>query len=134
MKSVPLSVSYRPITATPFGRGGDYQEIPPCDALKPYIRCFWGTSRPQISSETAGRLVIPDTCMDIIVRVKPSDCTVTAAFCAVDEHTYQSGWTESSAVVSTFGIRFFGWSAVLFSTEDFRHTKNRAFCGVVVKQ
>ncbi len=127
MKSVPISVSYRPITATPFLRSGDYQEIPPCDALKPYIRCFWGTPRPQISSETAGRLVIPDTCMDIIVRVKPSDHTVTAGFCAIDEHTYKSGGAESGAVLSTFGIRFFCWSAVLFSTEGFRHTKNRAF-------
>ena len=127
MKSVPLSVLYRPITAMPFGRNGDDWEIPPCDALKPYIRCFWETSRPQISSETAGRLVIPDTCMDIIVRVNPSDHAVTASFCAIDEHTHQPGGAESGASLSTFGIRFFCWSAALFSTEGFRHTKNRAF-------
>lgn len=127
MRSVPLSVLYRPITAAPFERGGDYQEIPPCDALKPYIRCFWGTPRPRTSSDTAGRLVIPDTCMDIIVRIKPSDHTVTAGFCAMDEHTYQSGGEESGAGLSTFGIRFFCWSAALFSTESFRRTKNRAF-------
>ena len=119
--------SYRPITAAPFLRRGDYREIPPRGALKPYIRCFWGTPCPQVSSETAGRLVIPDTCMDIIVRVRYSDHAITSDFCAIDEHTYQSGGAESDAGLSTFGIRFFGWSAVLFSTEGFRHTKNRAF-------
>ena len=137
MKSIPLSALYHPITAAPFLGSGAYQEIPPCGALKPYIRCFWGTPLPQSSSETAGRpaipdtvipdTVIPDTCMDIIVRVDPSDHTVTAGFCAMDERTYQAGGAESGAGLSTFGIRFFGWSAVLFSTEGFRHTRNRVF-------
>ena len=132
MESVPLFALYHPITAAPFLRSGAYQEIPPCDALKPYIRCFWGTPHLPSSSETEGRFVIPDTvipdtCMDIIVRIDLSDRTVTSGFCAIDERTYQSGEAESGAVLSTFGIRFFCWSAVLFSTECFRHTKNRTF-------
>ena len=120
-----LSMSYRPITSTPFPGSGNYREIPPCATLKPYIRCFWGQERPRILSETAGRLVIPDTCMDIIVRVHPASHTVSTVFCAMDERPY---WTEDADARSAFGIRFFCWSAVLFGAGSFRHTKNRAFC------
>lgn len=127
MRLVNLSVSYRPITSTPFLKNSDYCEIPPCGALQPYVYCFWGSERPQIPSGTAGRLVIPDTCMDIVVRVNHSDRTVTAGFCAIDERTYRSGETEKGAVLSTFGIRFFCWSAMLFTPESFDHTKNRAY-------
>ncbi len=31
---------YHLITATPFKCTGDYMEFEPCEALKPYIRCF----------------------------------------------------------------------------------------------
>lgn len=129
MKSVNLSLLYRPITSTPFLRSSDYCEIPPCNALKPYICCFWENESSQIPNEKAGRLVIPDTCMDIIIKVNHSDLMVTSSFCTMDEHTYQSHAhaTESGAVLSTFGIRFFCWSAMLFSTESFRHTKNNAY-------
>lgn len=108
MKSVNLSLLYRPITSTPFLRSSDYCEIPPCDVLKPYICCFWGNERPQIPNEKAGRLVIPDTCMDIIIKVNHSDLMVTSSFCTMDEHTYQSHAhaTESGAVLSTFGSAF----------------------------
>ena len=120
-----LSMSYRPITSTPFPRSGNYCEMPPCAALKPYIRCFWEKEPPQIPSETAGRLVIPDTCMDIIVWVDHSSYRVSTVFCAMDEQPY---WTQEEDARSAFGIRFFGWSAMLFGTESFRHTKNRVFC------
>ena len=36
-----LTKMYRPITAQPFDRSDGYREISPCEALKPYIRCFW---------------------------------------------------------------------------------------------
>lgn len=32
---------YHPLTAQPFKCDKNYIEIAPCDALKPYIRCFW---------------------------------------------------------------------------------------------
>ncbi len=34
---------YTPITAMPYSRSESYVEIEPCAALKPYIRCFWGS-------------------------------------------------------------------------------------------
>ena len=33
---------YRPLTAAPFAGNHGYREFPPCQALAPYIRCFWG--------------------------------------------------------------------------------------------
>lgn len=111
---------YRPITSTPYLKSSDYCEIPPCRALAPYVCCFWGSQ-----SSNAARLVIPDTCMDIIIRVDRSDNSCTASFCALDDRTYQSGIRESN--ISIFGIRFFGWSAMLFTSESFKNTKNNAY-------
>ena len=36
-----LYKSYHPVTATPYQCTEDYMEFAPCEALKPYIRCFW---------------------------------------------------------------------------------------------
>ncbi len=41
-----LNNIYRPITAQPFLSDQAYTEIQPCEALKPYICCFWGTRKP----------------------------------------------------------------------------------------
>lgn len=71
-----LSELYYPITANPKGAG----EILPCKALRPYIRCFWGSSfleetyrgepEKQLNDPSApslgGEIIIPDSCMDII--------------------------------------------------------------------
>ncbi len=123
-----MLLPYRPITSTPFLKSSNYCETAPCSALKPYICCFWGTEYPQAaSSGTADRLVIPDTCMDIIIRVDHSDNKLTASFCTMDENSYRSDKIKSEAVLSVFGIRFFCWSAVLFSSESFRNTKNKVY-------
>ncbi len=113
-----LSKAYRPITSTAFDLSGGYREIMPSDPLKPYIRCFW-ENKP---GKPEKRLVIPDTCMDIIINIDNSRHTAHAVFCTMDEHTYQSG-----AAFSTFGIRFFGHTAALFSQRDFCGTKNRTY-------
>ena len=115
MKS--LARKYRPILSTPFGRDG-YREIAPCEPLKPYIRCFW-TER-QTSQNV---LVIPDTCMDIIFKTDENGET-DGFFCALDERSYfsQNGGAE------LFGIRFYAWTAQLFSRRDLSGSGGRAFC------
>lgn len=37
-----LNDIYRPITATPFRQNEEHVEVIPCEALRPFIRCFWG--------------------------------------------------------------------------------------------
>ena len=77
---------YNPITATPFRNDSKYIEILPCQSLKPYIKCFWGTKRPITNIKkdiTTDELIIPDTCMDIIfdhcefVNVHLNQCSLS---------------------------------------------------------
>ena len=82
-----LTKMYRPITAQPFDRSDGYREISPCEALKPYIRCFWTY---ESSPDMQPQLVIPDTCMDIIYRIDNDSGKVYGCFCTIDESTHLS--------------------------------------------
>ncbi len=124
-----LSCLYFPITATPYERSSRYAELKPCDALKHYIRCFWGTSGKAVSRGHADGnhgVVIPDTCMDIIFDFDHESGKMTGSFCAIDENSYPAG-SHKPSLCSTFAIRFFAWSAALFSDCDFTGSKNKVF-------
>lgn len=111
-----MARKYTPMLSTPFGRDG-YREFEPCGVLKPYIRCFWTERRTDRSI-----LVIPDTCMDIIFKVGEND-RADSFFCALDERSFysQNGGAE------LFGIRFYAWTAQLFSRRDLSETGGGAF-------
>ena len=113
---ISLARKYRPILSTPFGREG-YREIAPCEALKPYIRCFWTDRKTERSV-----LVIPDTCMDIIFRINENGAA-DGFFCPLDERSYfaDNGGAE------LFGIRFYAWTAQLFSRRELSES-GMAFC------
>lgn len=108
--------SFRPVLSTPFGRAG-YREIAPCGALKPFVRCFWTEGRA-----AQNILVIPDTCMDIIFKIGENGET-DDFFSALDERSFYSanGGTE------LFGVRFYAWTAQLFSRRDFSGSAGGAF-------
>lgn len=125
-----LITQYHPITADPFQRNENYAETAPCNALKPYIRCFWGTPEPVRRSGIISdkpSLVIPDTCMDIIFHFDYTNNLADGHFCALDENSYSSSGIGNSALTSTFAIRFYAWTAVLFAENSFAGSKNRAF-------
>lgn len=90
------------------------REVAPCDALKPYIRCFWETVGTP--SDMALR-IIPDCCADILIYL--SDNKVHNDFCGVSNQSFMS---HGSA--KTFGIRFYAWSVCLFSSVDMNGTLN----------
>ncbi|MGN0633764.1 MAG: helix-turn-helix domain-containing protein [Oscillospiraceae bacterium] len=120
---------YRPITATPFADNDTYCEISPCEALRPYIKCFWGTKKP-LSAQTdtvSSVIVIPDTCMDIIFDINYTENNYSGFFCTIDEHSYRTGGAINTDTTATFAIRFYAWTAILFSEEDLAGRKNRAF-------
>lgn len=126
MSSDTLTKLYYPLTSVPFEKSKSYMEVAPCDALKPYIRCFWGST--ENCSQRSQRLIIPDTCMDIIFNYDYSKNMLGSLFCAVDEHSYfSSKKSDNISVHSTFAIRFYSWSAVLFSDRYFVNTKNKTF-------
>ncbi|MCM1166358.1 MAG: AraC family transcriptional regulator [Lachnospiraceae bacterium] len=110
---IALAKKYHPILCTPFGREG-YREAAPCAALAPFVRCFW-TER-QTAFE---QLVIPDTCMDIIIDINGSG----AFFCALDESSFYSG----NGGAELFGIRFYAWTAQMFSRRDFTGSGGGSF-------
>lgn len=124
---------YHPITGDPFRRDETYWELPPCTALAPYIRCFWGTLHPVGAEALPGTdarqgLVIPDTCMDIIFDIDYTNNTYTSAFCTLDEHSYRTGSTNGiPCLTATFAIRFYAWTASLFADWDFHGSKNGCF-------
>lgn len=112
-------LSYHPIVARPFERK-IYREIPPCAALRPYIRCFW----EQDGSRSDPWLVVPDTCADLIFKVSP-DGQVQHYFCGIGDAPF---WSQPTANGErTFGVRFYGWSAALFTGETLRGTANGLF-------
>lgn len=106
-----LSRLYMPITSDPFERNDNYTELLPCPALRPYIRCFWGTQKPVDRSYS--RLVIPDTCMDIVIRFTES--TAVTAFCPIDESSGYIAECSFDDSCSVFAVRFFPWSAAMFA-------------------
>lgn len=122
---------YRPITATPFKECEQYMEFDPCDALKPYIRCFWGTRRTirQRKSEVPVKdIVTPDTCMDIIFTVDFTNNTIENRFCGIDDRTFAMySIRNENRTLFSFAIRFYAWGVIAFAEESMRNTKNAFF-------
>lgn len=123
---------YRPHTAAPYRCSQGYREIPPCGRLKPYVKCFWGTEGPLAAPGiTREELIVPDTCMDIIFQVSHTNNNISGKFVGINnEAFYSAGLPEEGGrpeIRSTFGIRFFAWSAVLFSGDSMAEVKNNVF-------
>ncbi|MDE6220051.1 MAG: helix-turn-helix domain-containing protein [Lachnospiraceae bacterium] len=122
---------YHPITATPFQCTQDYMEFAPCDALKPYIRCFWGSEKPFLQEESFIEtidIVTPDTCMDIIFTADFSKNVIVNSFCGIDDRTflYPNRHREKKTFFR-FAIRFYPWGVSMFAQESMKNTKNAFF-------
>ena len=122
---------YNPITATPFAGNDSYMEFAPCDALKPFIRCFWGTPRPLFQKKTQIQttgIVTPDTCMDIMFDVNFTGNRISNSFCGINDRTFSvTNHNDSDQSIFSFAIRFYAWSVVLFSEESMSTTRNAHF-------
>lgn len=107
--SLKISDIYRPITGQPFRCSDIYREYAPCEALGPYIRCFWSSEE---NADEAGKssLVIPDTCTDIIIDTDTGE----SIFCGINDCP-QNAFIKRSKPVSVFAVRFYCHTAVLFS-------------------
>lgn len=102
---------FKSITANPHQRPS-YTEIPPCEALAPYVRCFWISKNDNQNEYNS--LVIPDICMDIIVTDNSAD------FCGINNRSFFSANND----VQFFGVRFFAWSVALFTDKDMINALN----------
>lgn len=122
-----LSSIYQPITAQPFLNDETYTEIQPCEALRPYIRCFWGTRNPLsngASVVTKDKLVIPDTCMDIIFDIHGHNNTHDSTFVGISDTAFMTKAEDVTPAISRFAIRFYSWAVPLFSDESMRNVFN----------
>lgn len=123
-----LNNIYRPITAQPFLNDEAYTEIQPCGALKPYICCFWGTRKTYSSftstDEIKDKLVIPDTCMDIIFNINTDKNELDGFFAGLSDTTFVDKTKNVSTSMSCFAIRFYCWAVFLFSDESMKHVLN----------
>lgn len=111
---------FKPITIDPYNKSDFYIEIMPCDALSPYIRCFWGSLRPykRLSHEPNKSIVIPDCCMDIIFDVNYSENKINNVFCSLNDAPFYIEKVNDSNIVSSFGIRFNFGAVHLFLDND----------------
>ena len=125
-----LYKSYHPVTATPYQCTEDYMEFAPCEALKPYMRCFWGSRRAATRAENgAGEMdiVILDTCMDIIFHVDFTHNHISSSFFGIDDRTFAVPYDGEKNIFFVFAVRFYPWGAALFAEESLRETKNAFF-------
>lgn len=114
----PLTM-YRPLTSVPFRKTPSFAEIPPCPALSGTVCCFWGGEGNPCIEEA-----IPDSCVDIIYRIRRDDGRIDGGFAGTSDCPVPTHSPFGEAGYSTFAIRFFSWSAYLFSDDTLSGTLN----------
>ena len=81
---VEFSRHYHPLTSRPYLSDPSYTEYPPCEALRPYIACFWESEFGTHGEREEGQvLVVPDTCTDIIIEIDRARQRVTGRLCGL---------------------------------------------------
>ncbi len=120
---------FMPLTSRPFLAGPSYAEYTPCDALRPYISCFWEVG------ENAGVphvLVIPDLCFDIIFELDRARQWMGIRLCGlmdgpmfVGDGTETASPKEAGVRWETFAVRFHFWALRLFLDMNLRDIYNR---------
>lgn len=118
---------YQPLTARPFLSDQTYREYQPCLQLRPYIACYWRMDEGMNTHEQKDSevLVIPDTCMDIIILINHTRQTISGYFCGMQDEPALAATKESTDIITSFAIRFYFWSAHLFLNLDFKSVCNQ---------
>lgn len=121
---------FRPLTATPFKHDSSYREVEPCRILQPYVRCFWGGENdcPDTKVDASFDIIIPDTCVDIIYCIDEAGNMMSSGFNGVNDRSFwiQNGEKPGHRIF-TFAIRFYAWSAYVFSEDSFAGTVNKHY-------
>lgn len=119
---------YRPLTSRPFLKNSIYTEYVPCQALRPYVACFWTSlpSETKAGGSLAGEkvLVIPDTCADIIIEINHTRQTVSSRLCGLQDNMFWAGQGDGIDRIEQFSIRFYFWAVRLFLNLDMKELSN----------
>ncbi|RGY99096.1 helix-turn-helix domain-containing protein [Clostridium sp. AM58-1XD] len=116
---------YRPLTSRPFLRSSAYTEYAPCEALKPYIVCFWGMERTKEGTADQEVLVIPDTSVDVIIEINHTKQSISSRICGIQDHSFLVGRRSGNDVVSSFAVRFHFWAVRLFINMNMKEIYNQ---------
>ena len=124
-----FNTHFLPLTARPFLSGPSYAEYKPCEALRPYISCFWEVG------EKAGPphvLVIPDLCFDIIFEMDRAGQRMGIRICGlmdgpmfVGDGVEKTAEETSAGRWESFAVRFHFWAIRLFLDMNLRDIYNR---------
>ena len=116
---------YHPLTATPFRHDCTYREAAPVHTLlRPWVRCLWGGTATCSRSEP--HPVIPDTCTDIIFRIRRKSGSISSAYCALNDQTFFSA-SSTDPDTELFAIRFYPWASQAFMQDSLRGSLNIVF-------
>lgn len=110
-----------------------YIEIRPSPALAPYVVCFWAPWPAQASPrrDAAPLLVVPDACMDILLRQPGQEEPLIGRYTGLGELPYYSDRGSITGLV--LGIRFAPWAVHLFTHASLQggmpDALDAVFCG-----
>lgn len=111
---------YSPMTSRPFLRDRTYAEHAPCRELRPYVACFWETG-PSVRQV----LVIPDTCIDIIIEINHTRQRIKSRICGIQDYSVTAGSQRGREDVTVLAVRFYFWAARLFLDLNMRDIYNQ---------
>lgn len=114
---------YRPLTSRPYLSNHTYKEFKPCMKLRPYIACYW-TAEGNAGAGEGKVLVIPDTCMDVIIRVNHTRQSVTGYLCGIQDEPFLTAGSENADMVTCFAVRFHFWASHLFLKLNYNEARN----------
>lgn len=120
-----LSTMYYPLTSRPFLSGKLYREFSPCKALRPYIACYWMADADGMEAGGKEILIIPDTCMDIIIKINHTKQTISGYLSTLYDQPFMVSDQENREIITSFAIRFHFWAAHLFLNLDFGELQNK---------
>lgn len=118
---------YRPLTSRPFLRGESYSEFAPCGQLAPYVACFWTSAIRSKSMEVQKVLVIPDTCVDIIIEINHTRQTIKSRITGLADSSMLIEQRPAGETVTTFAVRFYFWAVRLFFDVEMKALYNQVF-------
>lgn len=117
---------YQPLTSRPFLCNQSYMEYQPCELLRPYVSCYWVSDVRYMNAGGETVFVVPDTCMDIIVRVNHTKQVINGYLCGIQDYMFETQEQKSAEDISCFAVRFYFWGAHLFLDLDYGEIKNQS--------
>lgn len=128
MSRIDFHYTYAAMTADPYLADATYINVPPSQALAPYIRCFWGSDQdfdPGRSVIYGNTLIVPDTCFDLMFIKDNEANTYRMNFVGMNSAYSIDQWREEERNMSLFAIRFPFWAMHLIGAFHYKGTADQ---------